>query len=181
MKRIICAVVAAGLLAAGPLSGRARAEEDEKDGGHKGRAEHMLKDRLGLTDDQAAKVKAAHEALQAAMKPLREKAKESRRKLEEQVRGLASDKDIQATLDALDANRKAMQAEREKAESSMASALKPYQRAKMRLMMAHRMKARRHGRGGPEGGWKGRRGGDEDRESGHDRGHGDRERGHDDD
>ena len=48
-------------------------------------------------------VKFFSEAEKAAVKPLRKQAKESRRKLEEQVRGLASDKDIQATLDQLDA------------------------------------------------------------------------------
>jgi Spy/CpxP family protein refolding chaperone len=157
MKRIICAVIAAGLLLAGPLAARARAEEGE---GHE-RMEKMLKERLGITDDQAAKLKAAREAEKAAVKPLREQAKEARRKLEEQVRGLASDKEIQATLDQLDAGRKAMMAEHQKLESAVAAALKPYQRAKLRLLMAEHMK--RHGR------WGGRS------EDEHERGHGDRD------
>jgi Spy/CpxP family protein refolding chaperone len=84
---------------------------------------------------------------------LREQSKESGRKLEEEVRGLASDKEIQATLDQLDADRKAMAAEHQKLESSLASILKPYQRAKMRLLMAGRKKHGGHwGRGGDERG-----------------------------
>jgi Spy/CpxP family protein refolding chaperone len=167
MKRIICALIAAGLIAAGPLAPRARADEGGKDGGKHGeRAETMMKERLGLTDDQAAKLKAAFEAMKTATKTLREQSKETSRKLEEQVRDLSSDKDIQATLDQLDANRKAMAAERQKMESAAASILKPYQRAKMRLMMGNRMKHRGHeGRQRGEGGehrWGGK-GGEEGR------------------
>lgn len=136
MKRFICAALAAGLLA-GPLAARARAEEAGKKNEDAERMENKMKERLGLSDDQAAKLKAAWEAEKAAVKPLREQAKEGERKLEEQVRGLASDKDIQATLDQLDAGRKAMMAERQKVESTLASVLKPSQRAKMRLFMAH--------------------------------------------
>jgi Spy/CpxP family protein refolding chaperone len=163
MKGIICAVIAAGLLAASPFAGRARAEEEGKSGGK--RAEHMekmMKERLGLSDDQAAKLKAAWEAEKTASKALREQAKEANRKLEEEVRGLASDKEIQATLDQLDAGRKAMAAEHQKLESSVASILKPYQRAKLRLLMAHMMKGRgRWGHGGRGGEERGRKGGEE--------------------
>jgi Spy/CpxP family protein refolding chaperone len=140
MKRIICAVIAAGLLLAGPLARNSRAEEGGKEGEKHGEhAEKMMKERLGLTDDQAAKLKAAFEAEKTAVKGLREQSKEAARKLEEEVRDLSSDKDIQATLDQLDANRKAVAAEHQKMESSVASILKPYQRAKMRLMMRERM------------------------------------------
>ncbi|MFI5350582.1 MAG: Spy/CpxP family protein refolding chaperone [Elusimicrobiota bacterium] len=169
MKRILCAVVAAGLLAAGPLARRALADEGEK---HGERAGKMMKERLGLSDDQAAKLKAAFEAEKTAVKTLREQSKEAGRKLEEEVRGMASDKDIQATLDQLDAGRKAMAAEHQKFESSLAAILKPYQRAKMRLLMAGHGKHR-------GGGWgRGReehRDGDKhgDRKGGEDRHHDD--------
>ncbi|HEX4048229.1 MAG TPA: periplasmic heavy metal sensor [Elusimicrobiota bacterium] len=174
MKRIICAVLAAGLLAAGPLA--ASAKGGEKDGGRReGRAMEMLKDRLGLTDDQAAKLKAAWEAQKKAVKDLRQQSREETRKLEGEVRDLASNKDIQETLDQLDANRKSMADERQKLEAASASILKPYQRAKLRLLLARRMKHRGHwGRGGAEGrgghescgggekhgGWGGRDGGE---------------------
>jgi Spy/CpxP family protein refolding chaperone len=154
MKRIVCAVIAAGLLAAGPLARRALANEGKPEGRNGEHAEKMLKERLGLSDDQAAKLKAAFESEKTAMKALREQSKEARRKLEEEVRGLASDKDIQATLDQLDEGRKAMSAEHQKFESSLASILKPYQRAKMRLLMAGHMKRRggHWGRGGDKHG-----------------------------
>jgi len=148
MKRIACAVLAAGLLAAGPWAGKARAEDEGKRGGRGAEFSAKMKERLGLSDEQAGKVKAAFEAEKAAIKPLREQRKEAARKLEEQVRGLAPDKEIQATLDGLDAGRKAMAAERQKLESSLAAVLKPSQRAKMRLLAAARMKARRSRRCG---------------------------------
>ena len=154
MKRMICAVVAAGLLAAGPLAGRAFAEDEgAKDAGRRGEhaesrdkdgrgdhADKMMKERLGLSDDQAAKLKSAFDEHKKAEKALREDAKTAERKLEEEVRGLASDKDIQATLDQLDAGRKAMTDQHQKFEASLASILKPYQRAKMRLLMFEHMK-----------------------------------------
>jgi Spy/CpxP family protein refolding chaperone len=138
MKRIICAVIAAGLLAAG-----ARADEG-KDGGRRGeRIEKMMKERLRLSDDQSAKLKTAWTAEKATMKTLRERSKETARKLESEVRDLASEREIQATLDQLDANRKSMEDERQKLESSVASILKPSQRAKMRLLLLARRMHRR--------------------------------------
>lgn len=152
MKKIICAVIAAGLFAAGPFAVRARAEDGGHDeGGRAERAGHMekMKERLGLTDDQAAKLKAAWKAEKDASEELREKSKQASHKLEEEVRDLASEKEIQATLDQLDANRKAMMAERQKLEASFAAILRPSQRAKMRLMMEH---MRRHGHWGHDDG-----------------------------
>ena len=171
MRKIICAVIAAGLFAAGPFAGRARAEDEGKgkDGGGHERIEKMMKERLGLTDDQAAKLKAAWKAQKDSAKTLREESKATSRKLEEEVRDLASEKEIQATLDQLDANRKAMATERQKLEASVSSILRPSQRAKMRLMMAHMKRGGSWNRGG--------RGGDhkEDRKGGKDHEH------HDDD
>ena len=144
MKRIARAVLAAALMTGGLCAGSARAEEGGKDGRRAAFAEKM-KERLGLTDDQAEKLKAAWESRKAALKPLIEQRKSDQRKLEDQVRDLASEKDIQATMDRLDAGRKAMEAERQKGEASVASILKPSQRAKMRLFRAKAMKRRFHG------------------------------------
>lgn len=169
MKRTICAAAAVAVLAMG-FSAHARAQDEGADkGGRHAEFADKMKKRLGLSDEQVGKMEAAWEAQAAALKPLREQREESMRKLEEQVRELASDKDISATLDALDANRKAMMTERQKLESAMAAALKPYQRAKMRLLMGREMKSHRPGerddwggRGGPgerrPGRWGGPRG-----------------------
>jgi Spy/CpxP family protein refolding chaperone len=171
MKQILCAVIAAAILAAGPFAGRARADEGGEDRGHRSEQfEKRMKERLGLSDDQAAKLKAAWKAEKETMKSLREQSKETARKLESEVRDLASEKDIQATLDQLDANRKSMAAERQKLEATTASILKPSQRAKMRLLLARRMKRGAH--------WKRRSGGasrGEDREKDETRRHGDDE------
>jgi Spy/CpxP family protein refolding chaperone len=160
MKLTAYAVIAAGFLAAVMGAGSARAEDGAKKDGD-GRRAHFaekMKERLGLTDDQAGKIKAAFEAQKAAIKPLREQQKAAARKLEEQIRDLASEKDIQATLDGMDATRKAMSAERQKLQAALAAVLKPSQRAKMRLMMASRMKHRHGHRGGKS--WGGRDGGE---------------------
>ncbi|MFI5362468.1 MAG: Spy/CpxP family protein refolding chaperone [Elusimicrobiota bacterium] len=182
MKRILCAVISAGLLATVGLTARAFAEDEGgKDAGRGGEhsdkmkkgergehAERMLTERLGLSDDQAAKLKAAFEGQKKAEQGLREQSKQAERKLEEEVRGLASDKDIQATLDQLDANRKAMAEEHQKFESSVASILKPYQRAKMRLMMAEHMK--KGGWGHEDGDMHDRKDRDRDGDRDHERG-----------
>ncbi|MFI5345647.1 MAG: Spy/CpxP family protein refolding chaperone [Elusimicrobiota bacterium] len=157
MKSIAYAVIAAGILACGPWSGAARAEEGAPNGDRRAHFAAKMKERLGLSDEQADKVKTAFESEKAAVKPLREARKAAARKLEQQVRDLASEKDIQATLDGMDANRKAMAAERQKLQGSLAGVLKPSQRAKMRLFMASRRTHRRsHGRHGGKsfGGWR---------------------------
>ena len=163
------AVLAAGLLASGPFVGRARAEDGGKDGSRGERMERTMKEKLGLTDDQAVKLQAAWKAHKDAIKPLREQSKEAARKLESEIRDLSSEKEIQATLEQLDANRKAMTAERQKLEASTASILKPSQRAKLRLLFARRMKRGRHGKGGHQArrAWGEHRRGDD--------GHGDRD------
>jgi Spy/CpxP family protein refolding chaperone len=173
MKRILSAVLAVGLLAAGPVAVRVRAAEGAKD--LKDEADHheeMLKEKLSLSDDQASKLKSAWEAEKAAVKPLFKEAKENHRRLEEQVRGLASDKEIQVTLDQMDAVRKAMTAEHQKLEATLASVLKPYQRAKLHLLMAEHMK--KHGGMGGHGRGEGERWGGHDGHDGHE-GRGDRD------
>jgi Spy/CpxP family protein refolding chaperone len=147
MNRIAYAVIAA-VLVVGPWAGRARAEDEGKDGGRRGEFSAKMKTRLGLSDEQADKIKAAFTAEKSAVTPLRDQQKAQSRKLEEEVRDLASEKDIQATLDVLDAGRKAMMAERQKLESALASILKPSQRAKMRLLTMERMRKDSHGRRG---------------------------------
>lgn len=169
MKRYICAVLAAALLAPALMAVGARAQDDEgsapeaaepHDGANQGaKPDHAkmverMKKHLELTDDQAAKLKEAMEAHHKAMQPLWQKAKDAMKKLHEQVKAKASDSDIQATLDTLKDAHKDVAAEEEKFHDSLGF-LTATQRAKMMLGAMHmRREHMMRGRRGPKGGDK---------------------------
>lgn len=173
MKRFILAAFAAALLI--PVTGAvsARAQDDGPGAGdHAGPPPEMgekmaakMKEKLGLSDDQAAKLKDAFKAHGDAMKPLGKQMKELLEKLHKQVEDKASDGDLKATLDALKASRKSMADAQESFHATLAGFLTPTQQAKFVLGAAAQMRHRMGGRGG-----RGGRGG-----------HGDRMRGHGDD
>ena len=152
----------------------ARAQEDdapaEQAEHHEGRPDHakmaeMMKKRLELTDEQAAKFGAAMKAHGEAMKPLWGQVKEAMKKLGGQLKAKAPDAEIQASLDSLKAARKAIADEEEKFRDSLASFLTPTQRAKMLMGMIHmrreRMEHGPRGKRGPKEGAAGAPGGDE--------------------
>jgi Spy/CpxP family protein refolding chaperone len=156
MKRYLCAALAAALLTPGLWAVGARAQEDDampaehaehQDGG---KMSDKMKERLGLTDDQAAKLKDAMKAHGDAMKPIGQQMKDGIKKLADQIKNKASDADIQASLDALKASRKAMADEQEKFHDALASFLTPTQRAKMLVGAAMKMH-RERGEHGPKG------------------------------
>lgn len=103
-----------------------------------------LERRLGLSDDEAAKLRSAMQAHRQAMLPLRQKGRELMRTLARQVRSKAADADIQKTLDAMEQNRKDVQTATDKFQADVAF-LTPTQRAKL-VLGAMRMKMR-HGWG----------------------------------
>lgn len=163
MKRYICAALAAALLAPGLWAVSARADDGDSgqemaehhqggDADHAKMAEGMKK-RLGLSDDQAAKLKDAMKAHHDAMKPLWDKTKDDMKKLHEQLKAKAPDSEVQTSLDTLKADHKSAAAEEEKFHDSL-SFLTATQRAKM-LFGAMRMRHERmmggRGRRGPKG------------------------------
>src|SRR3989338_9416048 len=109
-------------------------------------AGNKIKEKLGLPDEQAEKLKAARKAKRQALKPLREQLSNDMDKLRAQIKDKAGDGDIQATLNQLELNHKAIQAENEKFKTAIAGFLSATQRAKLLLAMTGRMKE----------GWKGR-------------------------
>lgn len=121
---------------------------EERDDRHEMPAERMKK-RLGLSDEQAGKLKAAMEARRAAAKPLHERMRQSVDKLRDQVKSKASDGEIQATLNEIEQAHKAAEAAEDRFKADTASFLKPSQRARMWLdLMGHmRGKGRWKGRG----------------------------------
>jgi Spy/CpxP family protein refolding chaperone len=177
MKRYLCAALAAALLTPGLWAVNARAQDDDappppeqsdRQGGKPdgGKMADQMKKRLELTDEQAAKLKDAMKAHADEMKPFADQVKSLVKKLAGQIKDKASDADVQGSLDALKAARRAMAAAQDKFQDSLEGFLTPTQRAKMAVGMAMRM---RQGPGGGRGGPRrrgGPRGGDDDDQGG---------------
>ena len=180
MKRSICAVLAAALLAPCLLAVGARAQDDaatpppsehadqpHKDGGTEG---HMK--RLGLTDEQSAKFKDAMKSHGDAMKQQGHAVKDAVKKLADDIKAKASDDEILASLASLKTARKAMFEENAKFEETLASFLTPTQQAKVAVGAALMMRNRGEGGRGKRDGddRDGDRDGDRTHDGGGDRG-----------
>ena len=139
MKRLTYAALAGAFVLTPLLCPTLRAEDEGMGPEHHEMGPEKMKEKLGLSDEQAEKFKASFKAMREAAKPLREKMKGTMEKLRDQVKNKASDSEIQATLDELRANEKAMQDAHQKARDDSASYLTPTQRAKMALFMMRRM------------------------------------------
>lgn len=96
-----------------------------------------MKNKLSLTDDQAAKLKDAWMKEGPALKAAGQKLKKGLKQLRDQVKAKAPDADVAKTLDELKADRENFRAEQAKAEASAETILTPTQRAKIVLHMAH--------------------------------------------
>lgn len=134
--------------------------------GHEGGREGgggRLKEKLGLSDEQAKKLKAMHESQGDDMKKLRRKVRDLMAKLQDQVDDKAADSAIASTLKDLEAAHKDMEAAHEKMEAALAAILTPTQCAKM-LLERH---GHEGGMGGPEG-----KGGPDGKDDGQDAGKG---------
>lgn len=103
----------------------------------KGRLEKM-KEKLGLTDAQATQLKDLFQKQREDTKPLRDQVKIDMDTLKQKVDTKASDSAVKGTLDALSADRKAMQSDREKFMEKIRTILTPTQQAKFVLGMKAR-------------------------------------------
>lgn len=170
MRRMLCIAGVAGLiavLAGGPGWGAEEKASAGKDQAVQQCSKSRFGRRLGLTEDQARKMKESMKARREAVRPLREKLREEKRALLELVRDDASEKDIQASLRRLKDLQKSLEAENERFKGKLEALLTPSQQAKMLLAMGKR-KARGGfemggrgdgGRRGMRGEWGGRMGG----------------------
>ena len=93
------------------------------------------KEKLGLTDDQASKLKDLFKSQMEANKPLRDQMKIDMDTLQQKVDLKASDADVKKLLDKLDGEQKEMQTAHEKMKDQLRSILSPTQQAKMVLGM----------------------------------------------
>jgi Spy/CpxP family protein refolding chaperone len=137
---LICAVLfsAAALTAPALRAEDAAAKPAAQDSKNADKKLAHLKKKLALSDEQAAKLKDVWTAQKAAMKPIRDKLKKGLDQLRAQVKAKASDAEITATLDQLNAAREEMRAQTEKTMSASETILTPTQRAKIALHMAKR-------------------------------------------
>jgi Spy/CpxP family protein refolding chaperone len=120
---------------------------DHQGQGHDGWDEGKMKDKLGLSDDQVAKLKAMRDSSKEAFKPLMEKERGLMAKLNDQSVNKAPDSAIQTTLNDLKANHKAMKEQMEKIQDQKDAILTPSQQAKMMLMRQKMMERGSHNHG----------------------------------
>jgi len=120
-----------------------------------------MKERLGLTDEQAAKLKDLRESNQKEMRALQDKVQDETTAIKRKLRDGAGDSVLKPLLDKLQADHETLQAKRKANMDKMREILTPTQQAKMLVMMGRRMGP--GGWGGRDGQWNhkdGRKGGD---------------------
>jgi Spy/CpxP family protein refolding chaperone len=141
MKKPAFLILAGSLIAVLSLGMQAAWANEDHEGDDADHAHHMgmMKDKLGLTDDQKAKMKEFHKSQQEKMKALMDQQKADLKSLKEKVDEKASDAELKAVLDKLSADRKAIQEAQEDMIKNMRAILTPMQQAKMALGMAKRM------------------------------------------
>lgn len=137
MKKLISTMTAAGLLAGSLLLPAMIRAEEHGEKGKESRLEKM-REKLGISEAQAEKLKAARRAKRDASEATRAELKAAMRKLSDQLEDKAPEKDLAATLERIAAARKEQRAEMEKFEAGMREILTPTQRAKMLVAMKKR-------------------------------------------
>lgn len=152
MKRIISMATAAGLLAGALLLPAALRAEDKPGKGGKEAFVERMKEKFGISEEQASKLKAAKRARRDADAAIHADIQAAMRKLSDQIEDKAPEKDLSATLDKIVAARKSMRAEEDKFEAALTSILTPTQRAQMLVAMKGRMGKRGGKMGGPKRG-----------------------------
>ena len=140
MKKIIFAITAVAVLAAGALFvvGQIRAHRGEKGFGFgpgRGHMAGMMLRGLNLNDDQKAKVKSIFEATRTNVEPLRKALRENHEKLNAATAGGTFDQaQIQAIADEQGTLMAKMIVEQEKAKSQVFAILTDDQKAKAAQM-----------------------------------------------
>jgi Spy/CpxP family protein refolding chaperone len=94
-----------------------------------------MKEKLGLTDSQAAKVKDLFKQQRESNKPLRDQMKIDMDTLQQKVDAKASDSELKDLLDKLQKDRESVESARKKMVDGMRDILTPTQQAKMVLSM----------------------------------------------
>jgi Spy/CpxP family protein refolding chaperone len=133
-------------LSVSPLLSAASAKKNETAGGIASAKERgavvvqRLTKILGLTDEQAAKMREARTAYEASTKPLRDKVFEDRDKLEALVKKRASTDELTPAISQLKKDQALLDAEIARRKDEMQAILTPAQQAKFLLRMLDRDK-----------------------------------------
>jgi Spy/CpxP family protein refolding chaperone len=98
-----------------------------------------MKEKLGLSDEQAQKFGEEQKQNRETMKPLREKAKALLETLASQIKDKAADGEINSTISSLEGVRKDMEAARQSHAAALQSILTPSQYGQVVLFMAKQM------------------------------------------
>jgi|SRR5665213_314391 len=152
-KRITLAAFAGILLMAAPTLRAEKSKGRDHGAGHWDKFD-MLKKKLDLSDSQVSRLKDADKGQRQAAKLLMDKAEADKASLKVLVDEKASETDLTAALNAMEADHKALKEGAEKKIELLRSILSPLQQAKMVLMMQNH---RGHW-DGMDGGWQGHQG-----------------------
>jgi protein CpxP len=156
-KRMIIALSIIALVIAG--FAYATASQRQRGGFHRGQRGEMftnrMGERLGLTDDQKAKVKEILEAEKTAVKPLTDELAETRRQLREATaEGRFDEAQVSALAEKQGQALAKLIVEKERVKSSIYAVLTPEQRTKANGFL-NRFEMRRHEHRGKRGEGKG--------------------------
>ncbi len=136
MNRKLFAILGLGAMLLGAPALRA----DHHEGKSEGDMIPGMKEKMGMSDAQMEKVKAARKAHMEAMKPLREKMKADMDTLKGLVDKKGSDAKLKTSISAVKEDYKAIQDQQKKHHEAMQEFMTPMQQAKAILMMGEHMK-----------------------------------------
>ena len=150
-KMLGIAIVAAAAfgMGAGAVAEDMAAPMSPTAGAGMGKGGGKMAEELGLSGEKATQFKDEMKQHHATMKGLMDKGKMALEKLDAAVQAKAADAELTADLDALDAVRKDMEAEKTRNITAMRAMLDPMQQAQMALKEAKHMMSMM---GGMEGG-----------------------------
>ena len=173
MQKMNGMAVALLLVAAPALAAQGRSPGDTGRTAMRQRMEAHVAKELGLTDDQAAKLRATHDRFFPQRREIKQRQRAIHQALRGQLQpGVAANSDsVRKLLDARLQGRSALLQLNRDADKELAGFLTPVQRARLEMMGAHMRHGRMHGPGGRGG--RGGRGGYGRGMRGHGEPHGD--------
>ena len=176
MQKMNGMAVALLLVAAPALAAQGRSPGDTGRTAMRQRMEAHVTKELGLTGDQAAKLRATHDRFVPQRREIKQRQRAIHQALRGQLQpGVAANSDsVRKLLDARLEGRSALLQLNRDADKELAGFLTPVQRARLEMMGVHKRHGRMHGQGG-----RGGRGGYGRGMRGHGEPHGDMHRGGD--
>lgn len=120
--------------------------EGAEGGAEQGGQLRAWQDRLGLSDEQVAKIKAARSAHRQAMREISSTVRKDIRNLRDLVKSNAADSDLSAAISTLKQDRESQRKEREALSQDLGAVFTPSQYARYILQMGGRQEPAGMGR-----------------------------------